>query len=281
MQNIDKINSLIHPWIQHLKKLVTNSKYRKSHNSTVITNRNILNELFDSGSIIYLACTNELVEDSGLKPNFMLTDSRLINYVCGSASNDGILAEVKTPAMKILPNASQIERSIFIPRIRDPCNMGMLARTAKALYSNMFAIGQPGSADPFNYKAVSTSRGIVLDPNFIANFNAEKPLLQLRQLALIAEIEKKIPRTYVKVFEKGFLNFYGRLGTNFFLDSPRALSNANIVLGCESNGFDGIIDYKKSLPVNFHFVSIKSKDNSPMNVATSLAVIASTCWSST
>ena len=279
MQKIDKIDSVIHPWIQHLKKLVAKPDYRKSHNSTVITSKKILDELSDEKSVIHSACTGEFVERFGFKPSYLLADSRLINYVSGSASNDGILIEVKAPEIKILSDLSLLERSVIIPRIRDPGNMGMLARCARALHSNKFIVGQPGSVDPFNYKSVSTSRGTILDPKFIATFCAESSMLKLKQLTLLAEVENKIPSTYVKLFEKSFLSFYGKLGTKFRISNSSDLEKANIAIGCESNGFDDFFDYKTDLPENFQIVSIKSQDKAPMNMATSFAVIAATCWS--
>jgi tRNA G18 (ribose-2'-O)-methylase SpoU len=276
MQKIDKIDSITHPWIQHLRKLVSDPKYRKIQKSTVIVNKNVLDELSNPKDIINFASTEQF--GGNRKQNFLLADSRFINYVSGSASNDNFLAEIKCPEIKNSLDPSYAEKSVILPCIKDPSNLGLIARCAKALFAERIIIGQPGSVDPFNYKTINTSRGTILDASFVTTADGESLMSKLKRPTILAEIENKIPPSYVKVFEKGFLNFYGKIGSKFPKLNNYKLQRMNIILGCESNGFDEFHNHKLEYPENYLLVAINSRDQTSMNVATSLATIASACW---
>ena len=272
MPGFESISSVQHPWLQHLKRLVVSTKYRKECKSTVVTNLSILKEQYVKSkikSIIYF----EKDADTALeecKDVFTIRNRDLISFASGSLSHDGIIAEVGTPS---IANATSDElafltRSILLPNITDPGNLGMITRSSMALGSQRILLGD-GSVDPFNFKAVAASKGLVLKDGCLGR-SSTKQLFHCRRPTVIAEIPTKIPKDYKLKRSFGFTDIY----TKDYTDIAN-LQSANIIMGSESHGFEGI--NMSDLPANFFYASIRSSIDC-MNVATAMSVIMASIW---
>lgn len=97
-----------------------------------------------------------------------------------SSSSESIARSPRTPAL-------DVDRLLILDSIADPGNMGTLIRSAMAFgwgHSRNNGEGRGGvvllapTCDPFNDKALRSSRGMALDVD-LYSFNSEQPLIEL------------------------------------------------------------------------------------------------------
>ncbi len=124
-------------------------------------NINLLSELYPS----YKNCEVISVNNDILSRNYT-TDSNPEN-------KDLILVLAKRPKWEIEPLLKLKKNIIFLERIQDPGNLGMILRSALAFNAGAVCLSEQ-SVDPFNTKVIRASAGAIFSmPIFVVNdFNS-------------------------------------------------------------------------------------------------------------
>jgi TrmH family RNA methyltransferase len=149
-----EINSLQHPLVKHLVKLRENKGYRYETKRVVISGIKLVQELSGRFALRTLLlgddCNLSLKADETYR-----VPSQVLKKVTGLESPEPIAAEIDMP----LPVDFSSSRLILIlDGISDPGNLGTLLRTGLALgWDGVYLT--PGSADPYNEKAVRAAKG--------------------------------------------------------------------------------------------------------------------------
>jgi TrmH family RNA methyltransferase len=143
-----EILSLQHPFIKHLVKLRTDKDYRHEHKEVLVTGRKLVKEL---SPLKIFVDKNDSCSD-GIKVSF-----EILQKITGQKNPEGIAGLMPLPEEKDL---SLFQKLIVFDHIQDPGNLGTLIRTALALGFHG-GILLNNSVDPFNDKAIASSKGAV------------------------------------------------------------------------------------------------------------------------
>lgn len=150
------ITSIHHPLVRHWQKLKENGTYRRQENSVLLEGRNAIEDVCAKVSakrIIALSPT--FVTPTILTEEVVIVSEQIIKKIASVESSDGIIAELSLPAQGDLKGKNRI---LVFDRLQDPGNVGTLIRTALAFgWEGLFLI--QGSCDPFNDKALRSSKG--------------------------------------------------------------------------------------------------------------------------
>lgn len=261
-------------WLHHIRKLVKSTKYRKECSSTAITNMNILRDSVLNLKIKsyghYADQSNSNLDGIWSGKRYEIPNKNFIENATGAQFHDGILAEVATPSLRNASSNSlrNLERAVIFPKVSDPANLGLVTRCAMSLRASQLVIGEE-SVDPFNFKAVAASKGLILKEGFISKF-LSTDLFTISKPTVIAELKSKIPSDFVLRRKFGFVDIYSKSDAR-----PSNLENVNIVMGSESHGFENL--ELENLSSNFYYATIESGISS-MNVATATSVIMASLW---
>jgi TrmH family RNA methyltransferase len=198
-----KITSLQHPLVKHLVKLRKNSDYRYEHKTVVIEGVKLVKEVLTHFLPKQVVVRDETLIPQGIKPErVLIVSENILNKITGIENSEGILAEVPMPHPQDLNKKKYL---IALDGINDPGNMGTLLRTALALgWEGAFIVD--GSCDPFNEKALRSSRGAIFRlPYAIGHWDSLESLIKYNKLtSFAADIEGKDLQK-VKVPDAGIL----------------------------------------------------------------------------
>lgn len=147
------ITGLQHPMVKHLVKLRTDSGYRTEQQALILEGIKPIQEA--SGIINLFYTTDNAPLASSLSGEKWEVSEAIIDKISGMKSPEGIVAEIRMPAMMPLDEAAHV---LALDGINDPGNLGTILRTALALgWETVYFL--PGSCDPFNEKALRAARG--------------------------------------------------------------------------------------------------------------------------
>ncbi len=148
------ITSFDNPYIKHLTKLRTSSKYRDSCNSLIISGKKIINELSKKFKIKTLICLDSSPE---IEAEMVITTSLpVLKKITGLESPDGFAAEIERPITSI----QNPKKALICDHLQDPGNLGTLFRTALAFGFEVIYL-LPGCVDPYNEKTIRSSKGAI------------------------------------------------------------------------------------------------------------------------
>jgi TrmH family RNA methyltransferase len=163
----ETITSRKNPRIQRIKKLLSNSQFRKSERAFVVEGVRLVEEAFRSGWRITEILASENLNARG---RTLIRDSSFdnsVNYIVP----DFILAEItntETPQgvvavleQRQLPFPEKPDFILILDAIRDPGNVGTILRTASAAGVNAVFIA-PETADPYSPKVLRAGMGAQL-----------------------------------------------------------------------------------------------------------------------
>lgn len=148
-----KITSLQHPLVKRLVKIRLDKDARVEEQSVLVVGTKLVEELAQNTPLKTLIVdrpfpflkAQEVVE----------VTPEILKKITGLAAPEGIAAEVALPTRADLSSARYL---LVLDGINDPGNVGTLLRTALALgWEGAFLL--PGSADPFNEKALRAAKG--------------------------------------------------------------------------------------------------------------------------
>jgi TrmH family RNA methyltransferase len=149
------ISSLQHPLVKKLVKLRESRDFRKEQGSLLIVGHTLIKEVAAKCKLKTLITTEPL--NLTAEASELATED-VLQKIIGHKTDDLAAAEVYIPPQADLKNCSLV---VLLDQLGDPGNVGTIFRTALALgWDGVFVI--QGSADPYNDKALRSSRGAPL-----------------------------------------------------------------------------------------------------------------------
>ncbi|MBN2257733.1 MAG: RNA methyltransferase [Anaerolineaceae bacterium] len=163
----DLISSRRNPRIQRIKKLLSNSQFRKSEQAFVLEGVRLVKEAIKSGWQISELLIDErvnfrsqaLVREAFLAgtSSFLVSESVLAD-ITDTETPQGIVAVI---VQQDIPLPPLMDLILILDAIRDPGNVGTILRTANAVGVNTVLI-TPDTADPFSPKVLRAGMGAQL-----------------------------------------------------------------------------------------------------------------------
>lgn len=148
-----KITSTQHPIVKRFVKLRQDKSFRKEEKSVVIVGERLVKEISCHFKLKTLIIDHDFPGITAAQ-TFMATPE-ILKKITSLNQPEGIAAEIALPEEKKLQDK---KRLLVLDRISDPGNLGTLLRTALALgWEGVFLT--PGTADPFNEKAIRAAKG--------------------------------------------------------------------------------------------------------------------------
>jgi TrmH family RNA methyltransferase len=150
------VTSLQHPIVKHLVKLRDNRNYRSETRTALVSGIKLISELSLTRSFRTLLLTKGFTPPRPLQAEqtFIVTPE-IMKKVTGLREPEPLAAEIALPSPADLSDCHLL---LILDRINDPGNLGNLLRTALAMnWEAVFLT--PGSADPFNEKALRAAKG--------------------------------------------------------------------------------------------------------------------------
>jgi RNA methyltransferase, TrmH family len=150
------VTSLQHPIVKHLVKLRDDRKYRTSCQSALISGVKLIGELSKTSTFKTVLITRGYALPPLLKAEqTLVVTEEIMKKVTALQNPEPIAAEIPLPAPSELKGKHPL---LILDQIADPGNLGSLLRTALALgWAGVFLT--PGTADPFNDKALRSAKG--------------------------------------------------------------------------------------------------------------------------
>jgi RNA methyltransferase, TrmH family len=154
------ITSKDNPKIKHIKKLLSNSKYRKEQNAYVLENQNFIEDTLNQSPHLILeiihANNPESIKDR-LHSNTELTEvsDEVFKTLPNVKTSFGALAICKIEQSERPKTPSTI---IYLDTINKPNNLGAILRNAAAFNCNLVALS-PNSTDPYHPESIRASAG--------------------------------------------------------------------------------------------------------------------------
>lgn len=183
-----EIQSLQHPLIKHLCKLMTDAKLRKAEQSVLLEGKNCIEDVCKNQRLKRLLVTkSSLIPKHAKVDEIILISPEVLKKISSVESPEGIIAEIEMPKFQLLTNAKKI---VALDRIQDPGNLGTILRSAKAFgWDGAFFL--PGTVDPFNDKALRAAKGATFSLPLATG--TWKDLVALKLPIVIADLSGKSP----------------------------------------------------------------------------------------
>lgn len=148
-----QITSLQHPLVKDLVKLRQEKDFREQEKSVLLVGIKLVTELAKHLPLKILISDHEFPHLSAAET--FLATPEILKKITGLQTPEGVAAVVPLPAPADLKNCSPL---LVLDKLSDPGNVGTLLRTALGLgWKGAFLT--PGSADPFNEKAIRAAKG--------------------------------------------------------------------------------------------------------------------------
>lgn len=151
-----EITSLQHPIVKHLVKLRDDRRYRTSVQTALISGIKLVCELGESCSLKTLLVSQGYNPPQPLKAEeTLIVTEEIMKKITALKSPEPLAAEITLPTSTELKGKGPL---LVLDQVTDPGNLGNLLRTALALgWKGAFLT--PGTADPFNDKAIRAAKG--------------------------------------------------------------------------------------------------------------------------
>jgi TrmH family RNA methyltransferase len=179
-----KITSLLHPLIKHLVRLGKDRDYRYQMESVVLCGLKLIHELSSRFPFRSILLEEEFVPPFEFETEHLYrVTSQMIKKVSGLQNPEPIVAEIRMPKNQKLSSANFL---LILDGISDPGNLGTLLRSACGLgWEGVFLT--PGSADPYNDKAIRAAKGATFTlPWKRGSFDELAALLREKNMQLLA-----------------------------------------------------------------------------------------------
>ena len=165
---MEKITSRRNPICVHIKKLGSNSGYRKSCGQFLCDGVKLLEEAVLFGAEISIVLTAvDITFPLSVDTMVYYTDRGIIDSLSPLKNAQDMLFVCKIPVNTIYPASSGA--GILLDSVADPGNVGAIIRTANAFtISSVILTGV--CADPYNPKSIRASMGAIFKQN-ICNMN--------------------------------------------------------------------------------------------------------------
>ena len=148
-----KITSAQHPLVKRLVKLRTDKSARLEENTVLVVGEKLVEELSRHLTLKTLITDRPYPHLSAQE--VVEATPEILKKITGLAAPEGVAAEVPLPPPADLSSTRYL---LILDGVSDPGNVGTLLRTALALgWDGVFLL--PGSADPFNEKALRAAKG--------------------------------------------------------------------------------------------------------------------------
>lgn len=150
------LTSLQHPLIKHLVKVRDEKTYRLKAQSALVSGIKLVCELASCCHIKTLLTAQGYQPPLPLKADqTVIVTPEILKKVTALQNPEPIAAEIALPKPCDLKGRSPL---LILDQLSDPGNLGTLMRTALALgWKGVFLT--PGTADPFNDKALRAAKG--------------------------------------------------------------------------------------------------------------------------
>ncbi len=166
-----QITSTSNPTIKHVRRLLTDRRYRHKQKAYIVEGSRWLYELKD-----YASCQKQiLATQSWLDSNdnqrileslgsgVTLVTDRVMSHISESVTPPGVLAELRFIEATLPPTPSLL---LILDGITNPGNLGSIIRSASAAGADGILLA-PGCVDVYNPKVVQGSMGALLKVPFI------------------------------------------------------------------------------------------------------------------
>lgn len=243
---MEKITSRKNAYIQHLRKLNTDAKYRASENEALCDGTKLLDEAIASGikikSLLYPESEPVIVDSA----KTYVAPNELVEYVSPRKSgNDLIFSfEIEERKLKDVP-----KKVVVLENVQDPGNMGTIIRTANALGVDLIIL-VGACADIWSAKVIRATMGAVF-----------------RQCIMKCDIEN-----LADLLKSWNLKLCGTALTDRAKNiNEISLENVAMAMGNEGSGLS-----EEFLEICENYVIIPMQNNSEsLNVAVAATIV---CW---
>lgn len=150
------VSSLQHPIVKHLVKLRDDRRYRSSVHTALISGIKLVSELSAAHIFKTVLITQGYTPPATLRAEqTLIVTEEIMKKVTSLKAPEPLAAEIMLPPPSDLTGCRPL---LILDQITDPGNLGNLLRTALALgWEGAFLT--PGTADPFNDKALRAAKG--------------------------------------------------------------------------------------------------------------------------
>ena len=152
------ITSVQHPLVKHLVKLRQNRDYRYDQKSLIIEGFTLVTELRSAKKFKMIVVQDEMFIPLGVTAEeVLIVNESVMKKISGVQTPEGIIAEIEMPQPVSLEGKHHL---VAVDGVSDPGNLGTILRSALALgWDGVFILDN--SCDPFNDKALRSSRGAI------------------------------------------------------------------------------------------------------------------------
>ena len=244
------ISSTANPYIKHLKKLQTSSKYRNEQGKFLLEGLRPIKDAITAGNIPEKVLVSESFKGSVTGAEVIRITDSVARVLSDTVSTQGIMAEIKMPKSNISELTPGSAPTVFFcDGVSDPGNLGTIIRTLEAVGNTRLILGK-GTVDLYNPKTVRSTMSAIFNlPIYFAE-DSVSALEKLKQMGY------KIAGT--------------RMENATLYWEQNMKEPTVIVLGNEANGISGEV---MNLCDEFIKIPINGKAES-LNVAVAASVIA-------
>ena len=156
------LSSKDNPKVRHWRKLVEDSRYRRTKKAALIEGPHLFAAALEHGCKVQNVLATEegaanaeisrLIERSGVHP--LLLKASVFRGVVDAESPQGVAAEIAIP----LPSEKSQFSVVFLEGVQDPSNVGAIMRSAAAFGVKRVVLDQ-ACADPWSPKALRAGMG--------------------------------------------------------------------------------------------------------------------------
>ena len=157
------ISSTSNPYVKHLKKLQTSSKYRSDCGTFVLEGQRPVRDAMSYGIVPEKILVSESYKGKTPEGDVCIISDRVAEFVSDTKTPQGIMAEIRMPkpdTAGLNPDKSPL--LFFCDGVSDPGNLGTIIRTLVAAGASGLVLGQ-GSVDLYNPKTVRSTMASLFD----------------------------------------------------------------------------------------------------------------------
>lgn len=172
--------------VQHVKKLVSNRKYRRETGEFLCEGPKMWAEAMEHGWLVSTLLTSEegiLRQYEGMTGRSVLVSPELLSYAADTETPQKMIFTCRIPEQ---PEGLAGERYLVLDGVQDPGNVGTIWRTADAFGADGLIL-LPGCADPWSPKVVRSTMGACFRlPVICCTLEELLPMLDRHRLPLYA-----------------------------------------------------------------------------------------------
>ncbi len=159
---MDMLTSLQNKRVRYVKSLQTKARFRRGERKLALEGDRLIGDALRAGGKAELAFYSPEKADYALiarlqnrRCALQPVSEQILQHLSDTQHAPGILAVFQLPRPGLPPSA---ESALILDSIREPGNLGAIARTAAAAGVELMILA-PGCADPYNPKAMRAGMG--------------------------------------------------------------------------------------------------------------------------